>query len=304
MKSGLAKPLPPAVPGEGWLIDDPRTGPIHVYGRPPERGLGPPVLLTHSANAAASAFEVRPVFERLRGARAVYAFDLPGFGLSNRRARLYTPRVMTDAVHAVVEGIRARHDGARVDALALSLSCEFLARAANEQPDDYRTLSFVSPTGLQRQRRDGPPGSTRGIRVMHSLVSCRLWSDRLYGALTKPGVVRYFLRRTFGRKDIDEGLHGYAVASSRQDGAKHAPLSFLSGYLFSGDATKLYEELTHPVWVSHGVRGDFVDYRGVERLASRPNWRVTELPTGALPWFEVPDEFMSSYLSFLDDPPA
>ena len=45
-----------------------------------EAGSGSPVLLIHSINAAASAYEVRPLFERLSATHRVFAIDLPGYG--------------------------------------------------------------------------------------------------------------------------------------------------------------------------------------------------------------------------------
>jgi hypothetical protein len=129
-----------------------------------------------------------------------------------------------------------------------------------------------------------------------------LWSGALFDGLTRPGVVRWFLEKTFGRKEIDEGLLAYDVETARQPGARYAPLAFLAGYLFSNDATRLYESLEQPVWMSHGVRGDFVDYRGAEAMRGRPNWRITTYETGALPHFELPDRFAADYEAFLADP--
>jgi len=93
-------------------------------------GEGPPLLLVHSVNAAASAAEVRPLFEHFRATRTVFAIELPGFGLSQRGDRDYSPRLMTDALHAAAAQVRARCGNAPLDAMALSLGCEFLARAA------------------------------------------------------------------------------------------------------------------------------------------------------------------------------
>ncbi len=78
-------------------------------------------------------------------------------------------------------------------------------------------------------------------------------------------------------------------------GAEFAPLRFVSGFLFSADSGSLYRSLEAPVWVVHGVRGDFVDYRGLRLLADRPNWTTEVLPSGALPHFELPHEFIRRY---------
>jgi hypothetical protein len=207
---------------------------------------------------------------------------------------------MTDAVHAMAREIGGRHDGARVDALALSLSCEFLARAVVERPSAFRTIALVSPTGFTgTRRRTGSPGSTRAVPGMRAVLGLPLWDDALFNTLTRPSVIRYFLRRTWGSTEIDEGLWAYAARAARQPGAKFAPLDFLSGELFSNDVNLLYDALDLPVWVAHGVRGDFVDYRGLETMRSRGNWRFSVFPTGALPHFELPDDFTAAYGDFL-----
>jgi hypothetical protein len=131
-----------------------------------------------------------------------------------------------------------------------------------------------------------------------------LWDDALYQALTKPGVIRYFLERTWGSKEIDESLWAYDVLTTRQPGAKNAPLCFLSAQLFSSDVNALYDALRLPVWMSHGVRGDFVDYRSAARMRSRQNWSFTVFQTGALPHFEAGNAFTSAYDAFLSAGPG
>lgn len=297
----VASTLPPPLAGERFWLDDERAGRIACYyGGPPAGGGGTPLLLVHSVNAAASAYEVRPLFERYARERPTYAFDLPGFGLSERSARPYVPRLMTDALLAVAAEAGRRHGGAPVDGLALSLSCEFLARAAVERGAAFRSLALVSPTGFSGPRRTpGPPGSTRALPRLHAVLSNPLWARGLFGLLTRPKVIRYFLERTWGRREIDEGLWAYDVRAAREPGAEHAPLYFLSWHLFSADVTRLYDALAHPVWMSHGVRGDFVDYRGAEAMKGRVNWSMTTFETGALPHFEVLDAFTSTYDGFL-----
>ena len=99
---------------------------------------GAPLLLIHSINAAASVAEVEPLRARYGLRRMVYCVDLPGFGESDRSDRVYSPRLMTNAILTAARAIYAMN-GKAIDALAVSLSCEFLARAANEQPSLFRT---------------------------------------------------------------------------------------------------------------------------------------------------------------------
>lgn len=212
--------LPAPLPATTFFLDDPRTGRIACHHAGPDTSAHAPMVLVHSVNAAASAYEIRPLFEHYATSRPVFALDLPGFGLSERRDRAYTPRLMTDAVRVLVDEVRRRHGGAPVDALAVSLATEFLARAANEDAAAFRTVALVSPTGFDGKRREGPEGSTRAVPGMHAIVSFSLWDDFLFDNLTRPGVVRYFLEKTFGRKEIDEGMWAYAVRTAREPGAK------------------------------------------------------------------------------------
>lgn len=81
--------LPPAVSGERIDWTGP-AGPLSAY----VAGNGPPLLLVHSVNAAASAAEVKPIHEHFRSTRTVFSIDLPGYGFSERSDRDYTPRLI------------------------------------------------------------------------------------------------------------------------------------------------------------------------------------------------------------------
>ena len=285
-----------AVPPRSTLRLTGRAGPVALH----LAGDGPPLLLVHSVNAAASVAEVQPLVDAFAGRRSVFAPDLPGFGASDRSDRRYDPRLMTDALHDCIAAIRGRFGETPVDALALSTGCEFLARAAVEDTRAFRSLALTSPTGFMgRTPRRGRPGSTRTVPGLHALLRGPGWGGALFRGLTRPNVVRYFLRRTFGRDDIDPALWAAAVEAARAPGAEHAPLYFLAGTLFSADIHSVYDALALPVWMSHGVRGDFTDYRGKDFVEKKPNWRFRVFETGAIPWFERREEFVAAYAQFL-----
>ncbi len=269
------------------------------------QGTGPPLLLVHSVNAAACAAEVRPLHEHYSAGRTVFSLDLPGFGFSERSDRDYTPQLMTDALHAMRAEIVRRCGDAPIDALALSLSCEFLARAAMQAPQAFATLALVSPTGFsgaQKPRR-GLAGSTLHMAWLYKTLRGPGWGKAIFNGLTRPGVIRFFLAKTWGSPDIDEDLWRYDILSARQPGAEFAPLHFISGSLFSGDINTVYESLRLPMWMCHGARGDFTDYRAKATVLGQPgfdNWQCSVYSTGALPQFEVPHQFMADYDAFLD----
>ncbi len=295
--SGSAGLTAPVIAGERIEFGDVTTGRLSAV----VAGQGPPLLLVHSVNAAASVAEMRPLHQHGLATHTVFSIDLPGFGESQRGDRPYTPRLMTDALHAALALIRTRCGALPVQAVALSLGCEFLARAAAEAPDAFCSLALVSPTGFNgRKTWRGAPGSTRAVPGLLGVLRGPGWGGALFRGLTRPGVVRYFLQRTWGSKAIDETLWRDAVQTAMAPGAEFAPLTFLSAGLFSADITSMYERLAMPIWVAHGVRGDFTDYRGLGLLLQqRPNWRTTVYPTGALPYFEVPGRFCADFDDFL-----
>jgi pimeloyl-ACP methyl ester carboxylesterase len=293
--------LPPALSAERHDLAS-VAGRLSYYAAGPSRDTGSvPLLLLHSINAAGSAYEVKPLFERLQGRRAVYALELPGFGFSDRSDRRYRPRLMTDAIHAMIAEIRQRHGQGAIDALAVSLSSEFLARAAFEAPDAFRSLALVSPTGFDRRAPyNGAAGSTRGNARLYATLNVPLWREGFFRLLTSRPSIRHFLRKTWGSKEIDEGLMNYDYLTTHQSGAYHAPYDFVSGFLFSGDISNVYGALKLPIWMSHGVRGDFTDYSWTGNVDRKSNWTVHEFPTGALSYFEMPGLFVQRYEAFLE----
>jgi len=301
--------LPHVLDARRREFQDSNTGLISFYSAAPAEGPDPegsgppprPMLLIHSVNAAASAHEVRPLFEHFSRGRPVYALDLPGYGFSDRSDRAYLPRLMVDAIHAMIARIRSEFGQQPVDALAVSLSSEFLARAACEQPEAFRSLALVSSTGFRRRTASGgQPGGNRGRPAVLRSLQLPVVGKALYNTLTTAPSIRFFLQKTWGSKQIDEQMFRDSYRMTRHPGARHAPFYFLSGFLFSSDIREVLDALTHPVWLSHGVRGDFTDFSRAEEYAGEPNWRISVFQTGALPYFEVPDAFCSAYEDFLD----
>ncbi|WP_315725254.1 MULTISPECIES: alpha/beta hydrolase [unclassified Bradyrhizobium] len=296
--------MPPPLAAPRFELADARTGRITCYADGPAGSTERPLLLIHSVNAAAAAYEMKPLFEHYRNVRPVYALDLPGFGLSDRTDRIYTPRIMTDAVLLAADEVRRRHGDVAIDAIALSLGCEFAARAGTEAPNLFRTLALLSPTGFDRRaeaaaKTTGNRDSTRAMPWVRNILNVPLWKHGFFTLLTSRASIRFFLQKTFGRKDIDEGLLEYDYITTHQPGAENAPYSFVSGYLFSTNALKLYQALAMPVWMVHGVRGDFVDYQGKHAVEGLPNWRIDVMQTGAMPHFEQLDKVIAGYDDFL-----
>ena len=128
-----------------------------------------PLLLLHSINAAPSAMEMKPLFEQFAPERPVFAPDLPGFGLSQRGDLPYSPDFYAQAIADVVKQL----EGPPPDVVALSLTCEFAARAVvaggrlrsarsgGENESGHPTGTPPAPqirrSGTGRPHREGDP---------------------------------------------------------------------------------------------------------------------------------------------------
>lgn len=288
--------LPPAVVGVREETTG-RSGRLSYYAH----GSGAPMLLLHSINAAASVREVQPAYDHAAKSYRVYAPDLPGYGFSDRSSRTYDVTLFCNAVRDMLDVIEREHGSSPVDALALSLAAEFLARVADDRPDRFRSLTFVTPTGFRRgyEQMRKPEGSNREVPGLYPVVTFPLWRSALFNGLVSRASVRYFLRRTFGTQDVPESLVEYSWRTAHQPGADHAPYAFLSGRLFSADIRNVYERLELPVWLAHGTRGDFADFSEAGWVRTRRNWKSQAFDTGAIVYFQQPELFFRRWDAFL-----
>lgn len=273
--------LPPAVGGELRHLNVPGFGRVAYYASP--AGTGRPLVLTHAVNAAASAYEMKPLWDTYAGTRPVYALEWPGFGQSDRPDVAYTPELMAQALGALVAELNTE-----VDVVALSLGGEFAARAARTEPR-IRTLALISPSGLGDAQ--GPSQSANGAERSDTLYGqLRSVGDPLFWLIHTRPSIQYFLSRSF-RGPVPEDLIKYAMVTSHQTGAKHAPLHFISGKLFTRDAyTTLYAPLKTPSVVLFDQDG-FVSFGRLPAFAAQPGNAAVRIPgTDGLPhWEKLPE---------------
>ena len=274
--------LPPALGAERKTFVSSEAGRLSYYQDAGAHGI--PLVLIHSVNAAASAFEMKPLFERFRGERPVYALELPGFGFSERTKRDYTPALFAEAVLEFLEHIRLGREDERADVVALSLSSEFAARAALRAPERFNSLTLISPTGLDEQEKEG------GNEAFYKVASRPLWARAFYDLIATPASIHYFLQGSFVG-EVPEDLERYSYLTSHQPGAEHVPLRFISGKLFTPQVREyVYERLDVPTLVVFD-QDAFVGFEALPLLlnANRDVQAVRLTPTRGLPHFEVPE---------------
>lgn len=307
-------PLPDAVLAErnpflsqaaGWLSYYVDKGPDSTSATTEEEGARTrPLVLIHSINAAASAYEMAPLFRHYRTSRPVYALDLPGYGFSNRLRRAYSPQLFADAIVEMLE----TQVGEPADVIALSLGCEFVARAAASQPSLFRSLVLISPSGFNRFDT-GRASQRAGMRGwadrVHAVLSFPLWGRALFDLVSSRRSIEYFLGQSFVGKPTP-GFVDYAYASSHQPGAENAPLHFLSGRLFTPNAAaELYTRVQAPSLVIYD-QDAYVSFDGLPTfLEQHPNWRAVRfVPSQGLPQFERLGELAAELDAFWESHPG
>ena len=261
------------------------------------RGRGEPVVLVHGVYAGASSFEYRRVYGPLAERFRTYAFDLLGFGLSDRPPVMYTPDLYTklviDFVRQVVGGVD--HP---VRVIASGLGAAFTVRAAAEHPSLFSRLVLVEPTGIE-DLASNP--EERMHRAQRWLLRTPLAGQGFYELLTSRASIRYFLRRTYGtRADISDDLVDQYYLMAHQPGARFAPASFVSGTLDT-PIREQYELLRVPILLLWGKNASFTPLehaRAFRQLNPRADLRVFDC--GSLPQDEVPDEFVREVSAWLE----
>jgi pimeloyl-ACP methyl ester carboxylesterase len=288
--------LPKAIPADRDVFFSDHAGKISYYVD--REGSGRPLVLIHSVNAAASAYEMRPLFEHYRLQRPVFALDLPGYGFSERSPRIYTPQMFAEAILDLL----TTQVGESADVMALSLGCEFAARAAATQPERFKSLTLISPSGFTSRdhgRASQRAGEAGGSDTFYNLISFGLWRRPFYDLIVTRRSIEYFLGQSFvGR--IPAGMVDYAYATAHQPGAEYVPIHFLSGKLFTPNAVEaLYQEVDIPVLVIYD-QDAFVRFDQLPGLLQRKeNWQAERIrPTLGLPHFEKLPEMTQTLEGF------
>jgi pimeloyl-ACP methyl ester carboxylesterase len=182
-----------------------------------------PVVLVHSIDAAASAWEMRELFARFGAERRVLAYDLLGFGASDRPDADYD----ADLYQELLRGFLREVAGAPADVVASSLSAAHALHAAAAEPGLFRSLTLINPTGLLTQaERSGAAG-----RGLQNLLRTPWLGEALYNLLVSRPSLRWFASRIYREPELEEETIGQRYAAAHQPGARYAPAAFLGDAL-------------------------------------------------------------------------
>lgn len=249
-----------------------------------QAGTGRPVLLIHSINAAASAFEMRGPFEHLGEGFAIHAIDLLGYGNSDRPARRYWAEDYISQIELALETI-----GEPTAVIASSLGAAYAVMAAARRPALVRELILSCPVGMGKLT--APPGliANSAYNALRGAAG-----EALFERLTTMGSIRYFLR--------SEGYHNPSCLTSlteeafyavcRHPGAYHAPICFLTRQL-NCDIRSTFPRLTQPVLIIWGRYARTTPLRSADAfLAANPRAQLEVIDhAGLLVQDECPTDF-------------
>lgn len=241
-----------------------------------------PLVLIHSINAAASAYELRPLFEQFSLSRPTYVLEWPGFGQSQRGKLNYSARLYIDTLTDFL--LLLTKDHCAVDLVALSLSGEIAAAVAKDRPSLVHTLTLLSPTGLGRE-----PHRDQASPVVEQLLTKMPWSRALFRLLCSHASIQYFLRKSFVGP-VDEGLQAYCHETAHQPGAEYAPWAFLAGrFPVSEVFERVYSELRTPTLILYD-KDAYTSFDRLGELLLRNQWvRSIRVPhTCGLPHWDSP----------------
>jgi pimeloyl-ACP methyl ester carboxylesterase len=206
---------------------------------------GPPLVFIHGVGAGASSFMWRKNFDDLSNDFQVFAFDLLGFGLSDKpptaaySADLYV-ELITDFIREVA--------GQPANVVASSLGAAYAIRVADEHPDLINAMILNGPTGSDNlNRRPGMAGA-----AFYGLLQSPVLGTSFYNVMASERSIRDFARENlfYDHRRVTDRLVANLYATSHLPGAQHAIAAFLSGYL-NTDTRAPFARLTQPtvlVW--------------------------------------------------------
>ncbi len=247
-----------------------------------------PVVLVHGIHAAASAWEMRELFARLAaGGHRVIAYDLLGFGASDRPDVDYDADLYRDLLRSVLAEVA----GAPAHVVASSLSAAHALQLAGAEPERFRSLALLNPTGLLTQAESQRTGG----RWLQLLLRSPWLGEALFNLLVSRPSLRWYADKIYGDGDGDGRLAaevtGQAYATAHQPGARYAPAAFLGDALAANAylALRTLEVPALTVWSRSGLQETERESDAFAGVAPGVK-RVWIENSGALPHEERPGE--------------
>lgn len=233
-----------ALGGEAHLFDW-KHGRV-FYKTAGSENSGPPLVFIHGIGAGSSSFMWRKNFDELAKDFRVYAFDLLGFGFSDKPAAApYSADLYVELITDFIRGV----SGYPVNVIASSLGAAYAIRVADEHPELINSMVLNGSTGSDTlNRRPGMAGA-----AFYGLLQSPVLGTSFYNVMASERSIRDYARDNlfYDHRRVTDRLVTNLYATSHQPGAQHAIAAFLSGYL-NTDTRSPFSRLTQPVLLVWG----------------------------------------------------
>lgn len=244
----------------------------------------PPLIFLHNFGGGASAYEWSKVYPAFAATHRILAPDLIGWGDSDHPIRNYQ---INDYLTTISEFIRQTCK-VPVTVVASSLTAALTIRLAINQPDLFKKLFLISPSGFN----DFGEGSGRRLPVQ--VINTSFLDNLIYalGAENELAVRNFLENFLFAKSErvTSEMVQAY-LNSAQQPNAKFSALSFLRGELYF-DLSLYIRQLTVPTVVFWGEKAQFTNVQLGGRLAKLNENAIQNFitipDTGILPHLELP----------------
>jgi len=188
--------------------------------------LGLPLVFIHGIGAGSSSFMWRKNFDELAKHFRVYAFDLLGFGFSDKPA---TAPYSADLYVELITDFIREVSGFPSNVVGSSLGAAYAIRVADEHPELINSMVLNGPTGSDTlNRRPGMAGA-----AFYGLLQSPVLGTSFYNVMASERSIREYARDHlfYNQHRVTDRLVTNLYAASHQPGAQHAIAAFLSGYL-------------------------------------------------------------------------
>ena len=208
----------------------------------------PPIVLVHGVGAGATSYEWRKNFEALSHDFHVYAYDLLGFGKSERSATVsYTAELYIDLLSDFLREVVKRPAGL----VAASLAGGHAIQVANRFPELVNALVLLQPAGNNSSAEIAGPNVTGSFS--YPILRLPILGQGLFSFVASRFNIRSFMNSQlyYDKKQVTYELVEQYYIAAHQKGAEFAPLAFFAGKL-NAEIGTAFGNLRQPVLLIWG----------------------------------------------------
>lgn len=254
-----------------------------------------PLLFLHNFGGGASAYEWSKVYPAFASNYHILAPDLIGWGESAHPVRDYQIKdYLSTIAEFIIQTCRQP-----VTVVASSLTAAFAIRLAIVQPNLFKALFLVSPSGFDDF------GQGAGRRLPLSVINTPLLDNFIYilGAENEIAVRNFLQSFLFAKSErVSQEMVEAYLTSAQQPNGKFAALAFLRGDLYF-DLSLYIQQLTIPTVIFWGEKAQFTSIKLGRQLANLNPSVIQDFyaiaDAGILPHLEIPEVFIGLLQRYL-----